>query len=100
MSKTDKTRPWWVKMAEAPMVHCRPVHDHRDGVCTLPGRVDRESASLNRRMSGCYWQATDTFLFGEGALSGGREWTGYCREARRRERRAARRELRDHRADD
>ncbi|MFG1699869.1 hypothetical protein [Nonomuraea sp. NPDC049309] len=100
MSKTDKTRPWWVKMADAPMVYCRPVHDHRDGACTLPGRIDRESASLSRRLSGCYWQATGTFLFGEGRLNGGREWALYRRETRRRERRQARRELRRRRDDD
>lgn len=31
MSRTDKTRPYWVKLQEHPVEH----HDHRDGVCDL-----------------------------------------------------------------
>jgi hypothetical protein len=46
MSKTDKTRPWWVRLADKPMVTCLPVHDHRFGLCTLPDKITAESASL------------------------------------------------------
>ena len=70
MSKTDKTRPWWVRMAEAPMVNCRPVHDHRFGPCTLPEEITADSASMNRSgRSGCYWGATDHYLFDCGSIS-------------------------------
>ncbi|MGW3352980.1 hypothetical protein ACWDA3_57650 [Nonomuraea rubra] len=94
MSKTDKTRPWWVRMADAPMVTCRPAHDHRYGPCTLPDEITMDSASLNRRTSGCYWQATAHFLFDCGGLSGGREAYFIRREDRRRSRHQARRRLR------
>jgi hypothetical protein len=95
MSKTDKTRPWWVRMADAPMVTCVPVHDHRFGPCTLPDEITPAGASLSHRTRGCYWRATDHYLFG-GGLSGGREWQDLRREERRRSRRQARRDLRSH----
>ncbi|SEH01137.1 hypothetical protein SAMN05444920_11967 [Nonomuraea solani] len=99
MSKTDKTRPWWVRMADAPMVTCVPVHDHRFGICTLPDEITTAGASLNHRTSGCYWRATDHHLLGAGALGGGREWNDLRREERRRSRRRARRDLRKYRDD-
>jgi hypothetical protein len=94
MSKTDKTRPGWVRMADAPMVTCLPVHDHRFGPCTLPHEITADSASLSHRTSGCYWSATAYayHLFGYG--DGGREWYYFRREDRRRSRHQARRELR------
>jgi hypothetical protein len=94
MSRTDKTRPWWVRMADTPMLTCTPVHDHRWGPCTLPDEVTMDSASLSRRMSGCYWGATDYFMDHGGGLSGGEEWAFFCREKRRRSRHQARRRLR------
>ncbi|MCW2876170.1 MAG: hypothetical protein JWQ95_270 [Sphaerisporangium sp.] len=96
MSKTDKTRPWWVRMADAPMVTCLPVHDHRFGPCALPDEITADSASLSRRTSGCYWGATDYayYLFHCGSSDGGREWYYFRREERRRSRHQARRELR------
>ncbi len=97
MSKTDKTRPWWVRLADAPMVTCAPVHDHRFGPCTLTEEVTAASASLNRRLSGCHWQATSFYLFDLGGAGGAGEWALIRREDRRRDRRAARRELRAHR---
>lgn len=93
MSRTDKTTPWWVRMAERPGVTYLPAHDHRDGVCTLPDDITPESASLNRRLSGCHWIATNRYLFDRGGLTGGREWYHIRRETRRRSRRS-RRELR------
>lgn len=94
MSKTDKTRPWWVRMADAPMATSLPVHDHRFGPCTLPDEITTDSASLSRRTGGCYWSATAYayYLFGYG--HGGREWSCLRREERRRDRHQARRELR------
>ena len=47
MSKTDKTRPWWVRIADAPMVTCAPVHDHRFGPCTLRDEITAVSASVS-----------------------------------------------------
>ncbi|GAA2083832.1 hypothetical protein [Actinomadura alba] len=74
MSKTDKTRPRWVRMADAAMVTCLPVHDHRFGPCTLPDEITADNASLSHRTSGCYWSATAyayyLFGYGDGAGSG------------------------------
>ncbi|MBB6350321.1 hypothetical protein ACWGH8_36900 [Nonomuraea muscovyensis] len=100
MSKTDKTRPWWVRMADAPMATCVPVHDHRFGLCTLPGDITADSASLSRRTSGCHWRATDSYLFGGGCSGGGREWHLFRREERRRSRHRARRDLRAYHGED
>jgi hypothetical protein len=100
MSRTDKTRPWWVKMADTPMVTCRPRHDHRFGPCTLPERIDAGTAPIGRLASGCCWVVTDRFA---GTIHNGcRECTGYCfrREDRRRSRHETRRALRDHRGED
>jgi hypothetical protein len=94
MSKADKTRPWWVRMADAPMVTCVPVHDHRFGPCTLPDGITAGSALVSHRASGCYWRATDYYVFDCGGVGGGREWYWFRREERRRSRRQARRDLR------
>jgi hypothetical protein len=96
MSKTDKTRPRWVRMADAPMVTCLPVHDHRFGPCTLPDEITADSAPVIRRGGGCHWGATAYYVFGCGGSDGCRECTGYYfrREERRRSRHQARRELR------
>ncbi|MET7466621.1 hypothetical protein [Nonomuraea sp. NPDC005501] len=99
MSKTDKTRPWWVRMADAPMVTCLPVHDHRFGPCTLPGEITADSASLSHRTSGCRWGPAP-YVFGCGTRGGSREWYYFRREERRRSRHQARRELRAHHGDD
>jgi hypothetical protein len=99
MSKTDKTRPWWVRIADTPMLTCAPVHDHRFGPCTLPDEITAGSAPVNYPASGCYWRATDYYV-NEGGVSGGREWQYFRREERRRSRRQARRELRAWRGED
>lgn len=96
MSKTDKTRPWWVRMAEIPMVTCRPVHDHRFGRCTLPA----EGASRWHRTSGCHWAPHAGQVLRGDSRSEGREWAHFRREDRRRDRRQARRELRTSRGED
>jgi hypothetical protein len=103
MSKTDKTRPWWVRMADAPGMTSVPVHDHRFGPCTLPEEITVSSASLsyyNAPTSGCYWRATDYYIFDCGGSGGGREWYYFRREARRRSRYQARRELRAYDGED
>ena len=54
---------------------------------------------MEYRTSGCYWRATDYYVFG-GGVSGGREWHYFRREERRRSRRQARRELRAYQDED
>jgi hypothetical protein len=99
MSKTDKTRPWWVRIADTPMLTCAPVHDHRFGPCTLPDEITVDSAPVNYPTGGCHWRATDRYVW-EGGVSGGREWYYFRREERRRSRRQARRELRAYHGED
>ena len=56
LSKTDKTRPYWVKVRDK---HSYLVenHDHRDGVCNLPERP----TTTNRAdyMWSAPWQSGD-----------------------------------------
>ncbi|GII82117.1 hypothetical protein Ssi03_01070 [Sphaerisporangium siamense] len=92
MSKTDKTRPWWVQMADAPMVTCLPVHDHRFGGCTLPGEITADSAPPYP-MEGCHWQVPISLWFGHRTRAARREGYHIRREDRRRSRHQARREL-------
>ena len=95
MSRTDKTRPWWVRLADEPGVTCMPVHDHRFGPCTLPDEITPSTSGINRYIDrGCYWGATDHFIFDVGSDTGGREWSEMCRESRRRSRHRARQALR------
>ena len=93
MSKTDRTRPWWVRMADVPMVTCAPVHDHRFGPCTLPEEITKETTALGPRRGGCHWSGTSHFnsFRNDG---GAREWYYIRREDRRRSRHRARQELR------
>lgn len=100
MSKTDKARPWWVQMADAPMVACKPVHDHRFGPCTLPDEITADSASLGFGRAGCYWGGTQSYWFRRCESKGYREWNSFCRHERRRSRHKVRRALRAHRSED
>jgi hypothetical protein len=101
MSRTDKTRPGWVRVADAPGVTCVDVHDHRFGRCTLPEGITAEGVSLCFRR-GCYWGGTAYFLNGLDPSDGCRECTGYHyrRAERRRSRHQIRRELRGWRGED
>jgi hypothetical protein len=100
MSNTDKTRPWWVQMADAPMVAGRPVHDHRFGPCTLPERITADSVSLGQTRVGCHWGGTPSYWFRRCESRGYREWSVIRRQDRRRSRHQARRELRERRHED
>ncbi|GGK81564.1 hypothetical protein Sme01_63090 [Sphaerisporangium melleum] len=100
MSKTDKTRPWWVRIADAPMVTCRPVHDHRFGPCTLPDEITPGTVDLDLRTGGCHWRAAFYFWCLYGGVDGSREWNHFRRQERRRDRRQARRELRAYNGED
>jgi hypothetical protein len=103
MSRTDKTRPWWVRLADKPGVSYVPVHDHRFGPCTLPDRVTPETASLSVQRGRCYWGGTAFHLYGDnGGNDGCRDCTGHHtrRADRRRSRHQSRRALHAYRADD
>ena len=59
MSRTDKTKPLWVRCAEH---HPRPAHDHRYGTCDLPPAPTREDPDTR-----CRWTHS---AFGESCCSG------------------------------
>ncbi|RCV54427.1 hypothetical protein [Marinitenerispora sediminis] len=91
MSRTDKTKPLWVRLAEHGH---RPVHDHRFGPCDLPPHPTREDSGTR-----CRWYP-GMVVFGHTCCSGCRvrshirEWQAMVRAANRRERYAGRREAR------
>ncbi len=99
MSRTDKTRPLWVQVADTRMTTCVPGHDHRHGPCTLPDEITAESVDPSCRESGCRWLRSSAMV---NLSNGCRECTGYYfrRDDRRRSRRQARRELRAYRGED
>ncbi|WP_460856996.1 hypothetical protein [Nocardiopsis coralliicola] len=89
MSRTDKTKPWRVRRAEHDH---EPIHNHGYGPCDLPdGPLDPDTDSR------CYWAFTGLWrgcCSGQTTNAGRREWTAMKRTANRRERHAARVELR------
>lgn len=94
MSKTDKTRPWWVRASERAMVTCVPVHHHEDGVCDLP---EDPAEGMGPLRNACYWTASDAMMYGRGNGCGCAMCTNQWerRVDRRRERRDGRRRVRD-----
>ncbi|PSL00256.1 hypothetical protein CLV63_102383 [Murinocardiopsis flavida] len=92
MSRTDKTKPLWVRYAEHDP---RPVHDHRYGACDLPPNPTREDTATR-----CAWDHPDTLLFAHTCCSGchrracNLDWTRMVKAANRKERYAGRREAR------
>lgn len=92
MSRTDKTKPVWVRHAEHDP---RPVHDHRFGGCDLPPRPMPEGSDTR-----CRWERPEAHIFGHTCCSGCHdrvcvaEWQQYVKAGNRRERYAARREAR------
>jgi hypothetical protein len=91
MSRTDNTRPRWVRLADTPMLTCEPVHDHRFGPCTLP---DRPTPA--REHGRCHWGAT-AYFHAFRTDDGGPEWNAIRRADRRRSRHQTRQALRTHR---
>ena len=89
MSRTDKTRPWWVQLTDAPGSTCEPVHDHRWGPCTLPSEI-----TAVRRPAGCHWAGTAAHRVRRCESHGAREWSLLRRADRRRDRYQGRRGLR------
>ncbi|MGX6603398.1 hypothetical protein ACWKSP_14840 [Micromonosporaceae bacterium Da 78-11] len=98
MSRTDKTRPWWVQMADAPMTAARPVHDHRFGPCTLPDEITADSASLGRARAGCHWGGTRSYWVRRCESRGYREWSFLRRQDRRRGRHDIKRQVQAYRS--
>ncbi len=98
MSRTDRTKPLWVRHTEH---HPRPVHDHRDGACDLPPRPTREPADTR-----CRWEGPAAQLFFGTCCAGCkmrshiREWQLMVKLSNRKDRYAARREARGFMADD
>ncbi len=90
MSRTDKTRPWWVQLVDAPGVSCKPVHDHRFGPCTLPSRAVPQRADRGR----CHWVGTAAFNMRRCESHGHVESSFFNRQERRRDRHQTRRALR------
>jgi hypothetical protein len=56
MSRTDKTKPLWVRHIEhAP----QPIHDHRFGPCDLPPAPTRDPSDTH-----CHWRPGTHFYSG------------------------------------
>ncbi|NYI03765.1 hypothetical protein [Allostreptomyces psammosilenae] len=92
MSRTDSTKPLWVRHAEhAP----RPIHDHRHGPCDLPPYPTHEAPDTR-----CRWEHPDALVFRHTCCSGCGERTcikerqHMARSSNRRERHASRRAAR------
>ena len=93
MSKTDKTRPFKIRLGDdlARIAH----HDHSNGFCDLPSTLAEElaRAGSSRNEYNCFWDFVYTGINVCGC--------GYCRQdtsyrnALRSYRQLARRELRD-----
>ncbi|MGR3933118.1 hypothetical protein [Streptomyces sp. BRA346] len=92
MSRTDRTKPLWVRHAEH---NPRPVHDHRYDACDLPPRPTREETDTR-----CRWEDPAALLFARTCCSGCgrrgcvREVQRYDKARNRGERYAGRREAR------
>ena len=99
MSKTDKTRPWWVRVAETPHVTSVAVHRHETGDCDLPDRPGRPAYNPVTR---CRWAESESLWFGRDGGCGCRLCTAYYDRLwhRRNERKRVRRLLRSGRYDD
>lgn len=91
MSRTDRTKPLWVRYAEH---NPRPVHDHRYGACDLPPNPTREHTDTR-----CRWEP-GMLLSGRRTCCSGccsscsKEWQQMARTNNRKDRYAGRRETR------
>ncbi len=90
MSRTDKTKPLWVRYAEH---NPRPIHDHRHGDCDLPTTPTQDATNTR-----CQWGNPYALVFSHTCCSGcqrrtcAKEWRGFLKAANRKERYAGRRE--------
>ena len=90
MSRTDKTKPLWVRHLEH---NPRPIHDHRFGPCDLPP-LTREVGDTR-----CHWEPgthfyTGTCCAGCNVRSCNKERQAMNTTANRKSRHAARQEAR------
>ena len=86
MSRTDKTKPLWVRCAEH---NLRPAHDHRYGTCDLPPNPTREDTGTR-----CRWEYPEfgrTCCSGPNGRAAKKEWGEMNRARNRKDRYAARR---------
>jgi hypothetical protein len=97
MSRTDKTRPRWVRIAETPGVTSIPVHDHRFGPCTLPDAFTAVTETTDVPRGRCHWRAGGYHVLGCDGGSCSRERQIHRQRANRRDRYRMRRELRAYR---
>ncbi|GGZ29643.1 hypothetical protein [Streptomyces poonensis] len=93
MSRTDSTKPLWVRYAEH---NPQPIHDHRFGPCDLPPAPIRDDPGTR-----CQWEHPAMQLFYGGNCCAGCKRRSHIRERQqwakadnRRERYAGRREAR------
>ncbi|MFD7921729.1 hypothetical protein ACFV3R_21185 [Streptomyces sp. NPDC059740] len=92
MSRTDRTKPLWVRHAEHDP---QPVHDHRYGTCDLPPKPTGEETPTR-----CRWEDPGMLLLGRTCCSGCnvracvKERQEMVKAGNRRERHAARRAAR------
>ena len=100
MSRTDKNRPWCVQLVDAPGTACKPEHDHRRGPCTLTAQIKPERLPYAARRRGCHWTGTEAWNMRRCESHGAPEWNRFRRDERHRDRRAARRRLRNWNGDD
>lgn len=97
MSRTDKTKPMWVRHYEhAP----EPLHDHSAGPCDLPPHPTLEPSGTR-----CRWEDPEAHFFKNVCCSGCHdrvctaEWQMMKRERKRKERYAGRDQVRRYLAD-
>lgn len=92
MSKTDKTRPEWVKALDR-KGFLEEYHDHRDGTCDLPEvpQVWRRGTGMPR--TACHWWPSTEFYCDRANTCGCPLCTMQLQRKaeRRRDRRSARR---------
>lgn len=100
MSRTDKTRPRWVRMAGTPGVTAVPVHDHRFGPCTLPDEINVGTTAAGAPPGRCHWRGGGYHVLGCDGGGCSRERQAHRRQANRRNRYRARRELRAYQDED
>lgn len=95
MSKTDKTRPFWVKLADHPRNYVEQ-HDHRDGVCDLPDSLNDPTTLTHFTWArgNCYYSYSPAWINSGAARCGCQfcQWPWERRASARRSRQNARRE--------
>lgn len=86
MSKTDKTRPFLVRLADHGDLVAQEVHNHRHSDCNLPELTVEAMSVPPRRSQDCYW----TFRYDGTNICGCKMCT--MRDERHQERKSLRRE--------